>query len=114
MSPILDTTILAFGQVTTTAKGAKTLPALYTNGTPVTWQFDQMEVPFEPSAYNDPEGVANRVTLCPTPSADVCEAITALDDWCIQTLSQNPAALIGVQLTPELIKGAVCELPKDV
>ena len=105
MSSILDTTNLAFAQITTSAKGAKTLPTLYKNGEAVTWQIpDPMEVPFEASAYNDPEGVANRVTLCLTPSVDVCEAMTALDAWCIQTLSQNPAALIGVQLTPEQVK----------
>ena len=104
MSPIIDTTNLAFGQVTTTAKGAKTLPALYKCGTPITWQIlDPMEVPFEPSAYNDPEGVANRVTLCLTPGSDVCQNIAALEEWCIHTIGQNPT-MIGVQLTPEQVK----------
>ena len=53
---------------------------------------DPMEVPFDASAYNDPDGAANRVTLCVTPSAHMCATIAALDDWCIQALSENPTA----------------------
>ena len=67
------------------------------------WQpIDFLEVPFEPSAYNDSE--ANRVTLCINPSEAVCDTISALDEWCIQTLSSNPVALIGVQMSPEQIR----------
>ena len=101
----LNTAELAFAQVTTNAKGAKTLPAFCTNGNAVTWQFsDPMEVPFEASAYNDPDGLANRVTLCLTPSAHMTATVEALDAWCIQTLSQNPTVLLGGQLTPEQVK----------
>ena len=101
----LNTAELAFAQLTTNAKGAKTLPAFCTNCDAVTWQFsDPMEVPFEASAYNDPDGLANRVTLCVTPSAHLNSTIEALDAWCIQTLSQNPTTLLGVQLTPEQVK----------
>ena len=105
MSSTLDTTNLAFTQITTSAKGAKTLPTLYKNGEAITWQItDLMECPFDASAYDDPDNTSNRVTLCLSPSADVCAAMTALDDWCIQTLSQNPTTLIGAQLTPEQVK----------
>ena len=98
----IDTYNLAFAPLTTTAKGAKQLPILYTNGANVVWQPDDfMEIPFEPSAYNDPE--ANRVTLCVTPSESVCDTISA-HGWCIQTLASNPAPLIGIQLTPEQIR----------
>ena len=101
----LNTAELAFTQITTNAKGAKTLPALCTNGNIVTWQFsDPMECPFDASAYNDPDGTANRVTLCVTPSAHLTATIEALDAWCIETLSRNPTALLGVQLTPEQVR----------
>ena len=101
----LNTAELAFTQIATNAKGAKTLPALCTNGSAVSWQFsDPMEVPFDTSAYNDPDGTANRVTLCVTPSAHVTATVGALDAWCIHTLSQNPTTLLGVQLTPEQVK----------
>ena len=101
----LNTAELAFTQITTNAKGAKTLPALCTNGNIVTWQFsDPMEVPFDASAYNDPDGTANRVTLCVTPSTHLAVTIEALDAWCIETLSRNPTALLGVQLTPEQVR----------
>ena len=101
----LDTANLSFTQITTNAKGAKTLPALCKNGTVITWQFsDPMEVPFDASAYNDPDGTANRVTLCVTPSAHMCATIAALDDWCIQALSENPTVLLGMQLSPEQVK----------
>ena len=100
----LDTATLAFTQITTNSKGAKTLPALCTDGNVVTWQFDPMEVPFDASAYNDPENTANRVTLCVTPSAHMTATVEALDAWCIQTLSQNPTVLLGVQLSPEQVK----------
>ena len=76
----LNTADLAFTQITTNAKGAKNLPALCTNGSAVTSQFsDPMEVPFDASAYNDPDGLANRVTLCVTPSAHLTSTIEALD-----------------------------------
>ena len=101
----LNTAELAFAQITANAKGAKTLPAFCTNGNVVTWQFsDPMEVPFEASAYNDPDGTAIRVTLCVTPSAHMASTIEALDAWRIETLSQNPTTLLGVQLTPEQVK----------
>ena len=104
MSPI-DTTNLAFAQITTSAKGANTLPALYKNGDPVTWQIaDLLECPFDASAYNDVDNTANRINLCVTPSAHVCAAIAALDAWCIQTLAQNPTVLLGMQLSPEQVK----------
>ena len=57
---------LAFAPLFVTAKGAKQLPALYKDGKPVAWQVDDYcEIPFEPSAFGDPE--ANRVSLCFTP-----------------------------------------------
>ena len=97
----IDTSKLAFASLLTTAKGAKQLPAFYETGDTVIWQpGDACEIPFEPSAYNDPE--ANRITLCLTPSQAMCETITALHDWCKETLSKTPA-LIGIQLTPEQI-----------
>ena len=99
----IDTYKLAFALVTTGAKGAKQLPILYANGANVVWQPDDfMEIPFEPSAYNDPG--ANRVTLCVTPSEAVCDTIIALDEWYIQTPSSNPVPLIGVQLSNEQIR----------
>ena len=101
----LDIATLAFTQITTNSKGAKTLPALCNNGDPVTWQIaDILECPFDASAYNDVDNTANRVTLCVTPSAHVCATIAALDAWCIQTLAQNPSVLLGVQLSPEQVK----------
>ena len=81
------------------------MPALCKNGDAVTWQFtDLLELPFEASAYNDPENAATRVTLCVTPSTDMCANFAALDAWCIQTLTQNPTNLVGVKLTPEQVK----------
>ena len=101
----LDTAAFSFSQITTNAKGAKALPALGKNGDVITWQFsDPMEVPFDASAYNDPDGTANRVTLCVTPSAHMCATIAALDAWCIQALSENPTVLLGMQLSPEQVK----------
>ena len=97
-----DTSKLAFAPLVTTSKGAKQLPALYTNGTAVVWSPNELlEVMYEPSAYNDPE--ANRVTLCVNPSEAVCETISAMEEWCIQTLASNPP-LLGVQMAPELVR----------
>ena len=102
-SSTIDTSKLAFASLFTNSKGAKQIPALYANGEAVVWQPDEfLEVPFEPSAYNDVE--ANRVTLCMTPSDDACKTIRALDEWCIQTIAANPVPLLGLQLTPEQVR----------
>ena len=103
MSPAaIDITQLAFAPLLTTAKGAKQLPALLTNGDPVAWQPDDyMEVPFEPSAFGDPEAI--RVTLCFNPSESLCSQIAEVDAWCISTLIANPS-LIGISLTPEQVR----------
>ena len=99
----IDTDKLKFAPLITSAKGAKQLPILYATGENVVWQpKDFMEIAFEPSAYNDPE--ANRVSMCLTPSEDMCETINALDEWCINKLSSDPVGLIGVQMTPEQIR----------
>ena len=100
---MIDTSNLAFSTILTNAKGAKQLPALYKDGENVIWQPNEyVEIPFEPSAFNDE--AANRVTLCVTPSESMIEAVNALDAWCIDTLVKNAITLIGVQLTPEQIR----------
>ena len=92
---------LAFAPLFVTAKGAKQLPALYKDGKPVAWQVDDYcEIPFEPSAFGDPE--ANRVTLCFTPSETLCTQIEQLDQWCIDAVSANPS-LLGISLTSEQV-----------
>ena len=94
---------LEFGVIGTTAKGGRQLPALYKDGEPVAFSpTESHAIPFEPSAYNDAD--AQRVSLSVTPSADLCDQIAALDNWCIETLSKTPTSLLGVSLTPEQIK----------
>ena len=93
---------LAFSSLITTAKGARQLPGLYRNGDPVAWHVEQfMEVPFEPSAFGDPD--ASRVTLCVTPSDALITQISDLDTWVIETLIATPS-LLGVVLTPDQIR----------
>ena len=98
----IDISNLAFASLITTAKGAKQLPALYKNGDPVAWHAEHfMEVPFEPSAFGDPD--ASRVTLCVTPSEALTAQITDLDAWCIETIISTPS-LLGVVLSPDQVK----------
>jgi hypothetical protein len=98
----VDVSSLAFAPLFTTAKGAKQLPALFKDGEPVAWQPDDyMEIPFEPSAFGDPEAI--RVTLCVTPSESLTSTLEAMDAWCIGTLIANPA-LLGIALTPEQVR----------
>ena len=100
---MIDTSNLAFSTILTNAKGAKQLPALYKDGEPVIWQPNEyVEIPFEPSAFNDE--AANRVTLCVSPSVSMCEAIKALDEWCIETLVKNATTLICVRLTADQVR----------
>ena len=88
---------LAFAPLFVTAKGAKQLPALYKDGSHVAWQVDEYcEIPFEPSAFGDPE--ANRVTLCFTPSEKLCTQIAQLDQWCVDAVIANPS-LLGIPLS---------------
>ena len=80
---------LALAPLFVTAKGAKQLPALTTDGAPVIWQpVGWCSVPFEPSAFSDPD--ANRVTLCVTPSDAMTQSIAELDAWRIATISAHP------------------------
>ena len=100
----LDISQVAVSALFVTSKGAKQLPALYQNGEPVVFQADEfLEIPFEPSACYD-NGEANRVTLCLTHSPSLCDTISGLHEWCIQTLSGIPTNLLGIQLTAEQIK----------
>ena len=99
----LDISQVPFSGIIVTTKGATQLPALYEYGEAVAFQPDEyLEIPFEPSAFNDSE--ANRVTLCLNPSPSLCDTISALDEWCTQTLSANPTNLLGIQLSLEQIK----------
>ena len=92
---------LAFAPLVTTAKGAKQLPALTTDGDPVVWQpLEWCSVPFEPSAFSDPD--ANRVTICVTPSDAMAQSIAELDAWCIATIAANPS-ILGLSVTPEQV-----------
>ena len=92
MSATFDIGTLAFAPLVTTNKGAKQLPVLTTDGAPVIWQPDDWcSVPFEPSAFSDPD--ANGVTLCVTPSDAMTQSIAELDAWCIATISANPSIL---------------------
>ena len=90
----LGTSQIAFAGIIVTTKGAKQLPALYEYGEAVAFQPDEyLEIPFEPSAFNDSE--ANRVTLCLNPSPSLCDTISALDEWCIQSCPRTrPISLV--------------------
>ena len=95
----IDTSKLAFGSLIQTSKGAKQLPCLYTNGESVVWQpCDFLEIPFEPSAFNDE--MATRVTLCMTPTDAVSETVAALDAWIRETIVAQSPALLGTSMTP--------------
>ena len=98
----LDISSLTFSPLFCTAKGAKQLPSLFKDGTAVAWQSnDFCDVPFEPSAFGDPE--ANRVTICVTPSETLCSQIEELDAWCIATLTATPS-LLGIAVTGHQVK----------
>ena len=99
----IQTSNLVLPHTFRTRNGAKQLPALYKNGEPVVFQSNEThEVRFEPSAFNDVD--ATRVTLYITPSASLCDTITALDEWCIDIFTGQSRTLIGVQLTPEQVR----------
>ena len=102
MTSSINTSDLAFAPLLVTSKGAKQLPALTIDGAPVIWQPDDWcQVPFEPSAFSDPD--AQRVTICVTPSDAMTRSIAELDDWCIATISANPS-ILGISLTPEQVR----------
>ena len=103
MAATIDVATLNFAALTVTAKGGKQLPALYIDGSPVAFQPEALlEVPFEPSAFNDPE--ATRVTLCLIPTEDLCETIKELDAWVLESLIANPTNLLGLTLSAEQIR----------
>ena len=99
----LDISTLALAALYQTRNSAKQLPALFKNGDPVAWQTDDfMDIPFEPSAFGDPE--ASRVTLCFSPSPELCKTIQELDAWRVDTLIANPTSLLGISLTPDQVR----------
>ena len=103
MAATIDISQLNFAALAVAAKGSKQVPALYSDGSSVVFQPETLfEVPFEPSAFNDPE--ATRVTLCLNPTEEVCETIRELDEWILESLIANPTNLLGLTLSAEQIR----------
>ncbi len=93
----IDTASLALGDVVTTGKGAKQIPLCTIGGDAVIWKpKDGLTVPFEPSAYNQPDGTRVNLRLSVTPA--VVSSLQDFDEWCVTALAAQSSRLLGSQL----------------
>ena len=99
----IDLASLVLGDVTTTGKGAKQIPLNTVEGEAVVWRpKDDLNVLFEPSAYNQPD--ATRVNLCLSVTPAVVYCLQDFDSWCVTTLAAQSSKLLGSQLSVEEVR----------
>ena len=90
--PAFDLTALQIGDLVTSGKGAKTAP-FTSEGKSVFANLGPMQIPFEPSAFQDPE--ATRVNMVFRPPEAVIQELQELDEFILQTVSKDPARWWG-------------------
>ena len=93
----IDLSSLTLGNPIVSAKGAKTDPISYQDGTAVTWLPEPQVVAFEPSAFNG-EAVA-RVNLVCKASPDATKQLTELDEAIVALLARDSQKIFGKPLT---------------
>ena len=90
---------LQVGDVFVTGKGAKQIP-LTIDGEPVVWQpKEYLSIPWEPSAFNNPE--ATRVNLVFNGTPATAESLHALDEWSVNILVERSEKLFGQKISAE-------------
>lgn len=99
----IDTSCLVLQDVCTSAKGAKSIPLLYKDGSSVQWQpREALQVLWEPSAYQDPDATRVNISFATTPS--LAKQLQAFDEWAVETLAKESARLFGAPLDMEEVR----------
>ena len=100
---VIDCSRLFCQDVIQTARGAKQIPLVLTDGGAVLWQpLGALTPLWEPSAYNEPE--ATRVNISFAPTQEVLEELRVFDEWSVDTLSSESARLFVTKLDREDVK----------
>ena len=86
---------ITLGALQSSGRGQKSIPILGSDGKPVYLYPGALEVPFNASAYQNPE--ASRVNLCYTPTKDFEEQIKALDAEVQKQLQKRLSEMFGTQ-----------------
>ena len=93
---------LSLGEITTTGKGARSVPFLYGKDA-VIWQpASAMTVAYEPGVFSGEDTA--RVNICFRPPSDVQDALVQLDEWVVEHGTKNSERLFGRALTEEQIR----------
>ena len=98
-----DLSKIELGDVSTN-NGTKIIP-ISLEGKPVFWiPKDKMQCVYEPRGFDDPDGLANRVSVC----FDVCEStekfIKGLEDTIVSQLSQYSMTYFGKSLGESAVR----------
>ena len=86
---------ITLGALQSSGRGQKSIPILGSDGKAVFLYPGALEVPFNASAYQNPE--ASRVNLCYTPTKDFEEQIKALDAEVQKQLQKRLSEMFGTQ-----------------
>jgi hypothetical protein len=90
---------LQVGDVFVTGKGAKQIP-LTIDGEPVVWQpKEYLSIPWEPSAFNNPEATIVNLVFNATPATT--ESLRAFDEFSIGILAERSEKLLGQKISLE-------------
>ena len=92
---------LTVGETFTTGKGAKQIP-ISLDGESVLWQPKEwLTIPFEPSAYNNPEATRVNLVFNAAPGSATVESLRALDERSVNILAEHSEALLGQKISKE-------------
>ena len=83
------------GDVIVSGRGQKTIPIFCADGKPLYLYPGVMDIPFNASAYQNPE--ASRVNLCMTPNDTVIEQITQIEEELKRQLIPRLQEMFGSQ-----------------
>lgn len=98
----LDFDRLQLGELTTTGKGAKSIPFLY-GKEQVIWQpVSPMTVAYEPGVFSGED--TGRVNICFRPQCDLNDTLVELDEWVVTQVRLRSERLFGKALTEDQIR----------
>ena len=92
--PAFETSALSFGDLSSSGKGAKTVPLLGQN---TTYSPGELKCLWEPKSIDGSD--QNRVSISFQLTPEVEADVLALETWVIQTLSANSRKYLGQDLT---------------
>ena len=91
---------LTIGEVSQNGKGAKTAPIYGTSAS--SYIPGELTVVWQPRSFNGEETSRVSISFNTTPQLEA--DVTALEQWCMETVAQSPKCFFGQDLSPSQIK----------